>query len=219
MASAAVVFFMGPPGSGKGTQATAAAERLGATVVATSQVLAEMFAENAPGADRIQASLDRGVLAPPALFADALLRVVGRALDAGTAVFIDGSPRTLREAEMLIGALERQGVSWQTVVLDVPKPITVDRVLQRWVCERCRATLSALQPPAACPKCGGPLGRRPDDTADTIERRWEQFTFRTAPVLEWMKRRGTVTVVNGNRPIPDVVAEVSEHLGALHPRA
>lgn len=207
-----VVFFMGSPGAGKGTQAVAAAEQLGATVVATSQVLAEMFAENMPGADRIKASLDEGVLAPPALFADALLRVVGRALGAGKTVFIDGSPRTLREAEMFIGALERQGVPWQTMILDVPKPVAVHRVLHRWVCERCRATISLADPPTSCPKCGGPLRRRPDDTADTVERRWGEFTFRTAPVLEWMKGRGTVTVVDGNRPVPDVVADVTERL-------
>lgn len=210
---------MGPPGAGKGTQAVAAAAQLGATVVATSHVLAEMFAANAPDSDRIKASLDRGVLAPPALFADALLRVVGRALAAGTAVFIDGSPRTLREAEMLIGALERQGAPWQTLMLDVPKPVAVHRVLQRWVCERCRATLSRADAPASCPTCGGPMGRRPDDTADTVERRWEQFTFRTAPVLEWMKRRGTVTIVDGDRPIAEVNEDVVRKLhGALAAR-
>lgn len=212
MASATVVFFMGPPGAGKGTQAVAVAQQLGAPVVATSQVLTEMFAANAPGAEHIKAAHDRGVLAPPALFADALLRVVGRALGAGETVFIDGSPRTLREAEMLIGALARQGMSWRTVILEVPKPVSVDRVLHRWVCERCRATLSALPPPHSCPKCGGALQRRPDDTADTIERRWREFTFRTAPVLEWMKGRGDVAIVDGNRPIAEVTTEVVRRL-------
>lgn len=203
-----VVFFMGPPGSGKGTQAAAVAEQVGATVVATSQVLAEMFAANARGADRIKEALERGVLAPPALFADALLRVVFRALADGRPVFIDGSPRTLREAEMLAGALKARGIPWRTIILDVPRPVTVDRVLHRWVCERCRFALSEARPPPACPRCGGKLTRRPDDTAETIERRWEQFAFRTAPVLDWMRGQGAVTLVNGDRPISAVTGDL-----------
>lgn len=199
---------MGPPGAGKGTQAVAAAAQLGAIVVATSQVLAEMFAAGAPGADHIKAALERGVLAPPALFADALLRVVFRELNEGSLVFVDGSPRTLREAEMLVKGLKERGVRWRTVILDAPKPVTVHRVLNRWVCAQCRAAVSAPVKPAACPACGGAMTRRPDDTPDTIERRWEQYEFRTAPVLDWMRRRNAVVVVDGNQPIPAVTAAV-----------
>lgn len=201
---------MGPPGSGKGTQSTALAEQLGATPVTTSTIITQMLAEVPPAhAARLKHDLEKGILAPPALFAAALVRVIANALSSARLVVVDGSPRTLREAEVLVVALDAERVRWMTVILDVPRPVSVDRILHRWICEKCRQSVSTPTPPPACSRCGGRMIRRPDDTEDVIGRRWEQYEFRTAPVIRWLQERAPSAAVDGTRPIPEVSEKVA----------
>lgn len=221
MGTQSVVFLMGPPGAGKGTQAEAILRTLSGriTVVQTSEVLAEMFAAGGPEAERIKEALRRGTLAPPALFAEALLRVIHRALAKGTPlVVVDGSPRTLREAELLTKSLDGKGVGWLTVIIDVPRPASEERISHRVTCTKCRLSTPDTAHATVCTRCGGALERRPDDTPEALERRWQQFEFRTLPVLTWMRARGHAHVADGNQPVPDVTADLVSILEKLFAR-
>lgn len=209
-----VVMFIGPPGSGKGTQAQAALERYGLERIETGALIRSMRDDPSPIARRVTELYDAGRLSPPPLVADLVVREVRRILKRVKGIVFDGSPRTLAEAERLLAALKEDRLNRVlVVVLDVLKPETIKRILRRWTCVQCKRPESVRElKPETCEACGGVLTRRSDDTAEIMEKRWEEYTFRTLPVIEYFERRGLAVRVDGARPIPDVTREVQRLL-------
>lgn len=207
-----VVFFMGPPGSGKGTQVAAVKRHFGFEGVDTGSMLRAMSKEDSPRGRRIKDLIDAGRFAPPPLVAEIVTDQVRRLLRGGKPVALEGSPRTLHEAEILLDALHADGTDRMLVIfLDVPKPQTVQRILERWICEGCKcSTTLSVDTLEGCADCGGTLVRRADDTVEVAEKRWEEYTFRTLPVIRLFERRGLVARVNGDRPILEVTNAVQQ---------
>jgi len=210
-----IIMLMGPPGSGKGTQASALQERFGFERIETGAMLRAIREGPSPAARRVRELMDAGQLAPPPLVADFVIREARRIRGGGKGIVFDGSPRTLAEAERLFAALRKDRIDRVlVVVLDVPKPETLRRVLQRWICEHCQRSGPLREStPEICDACGEKLVRRPDDTADVMEKRWEEYAFRTLPVVRFFERRGLVAHLNGDQPIPEVCAAVAAQVG------
>jgi adenylate kinase len=205
-----VILLMGPPGSGKGTQAQALQERYGLERIETGRILREIAKEPSDRGRRVQTFVDSGRLAPPPMVAQLVAEEARRILAGGGGILFDGSPRTLAEAEILSRLLSDITDRVLVIMLDVPKSESVARILKRWICTDCKRP----QPPMpdiaeACRLCGGKLEKRADDTTAIVEKRWEEYTFRTLPVIEYFNRQGKVARVNGNRPISDVVSDVA----------
>lgn len=203
---------MGPPGSGKGTQVAALKRVFGFEGIDTGALLRALSKEDSPVGRRVRVLMNAGELAPPPLVAKIITEQVLRFLRAGKSVALEGSPRTLHEAELFFAALRAERMNRALVVfLDVPKTQTVRRILERWICEDCkRSTALPVNTPEGCADCGGKLVRRTDDTSEIAERRWEEYTFRTLPVINFFERQGLVARVNGDQPIPDVTASVHD---------
>ncbi|TSC63632.1 MAG: adenylate kinase [Parcubacteria group bacterium Gr01-1014_106] len=201
---------MGPPGSGKGTQVSALKQDMGFESIDTGGMLRALSREDSPRARQVKVIIDSGRLAPPPLVARIVTERVVSSVQEGKSVALEGSPRTLHEAEILLKTLRAEGIHDILVVfLDVPKPETVQRILQRWVCEACkRSTMLPVDVPEQCPACGGRLVKRVDDTLETSHKRWEEYRFRTLPVIQFFQRQGLVAHVNGHQSIPDVTQEV-----------
>lgn len=202
--------LMGPPGSGKGTQAHEIQREWHLERIETGALLRSMRSDASHLGQTLRQYIDRGFLAPPPLVADLVIREMETWRAQGKGVIFDGSPRTLYEAERLLAALGADGRSRVIVlVLDVPKPETVHRVLRRFVCVNCRhPNAGGAATVTACLACGGTLQRRDDDTAEVMERRWEEYVFRTLPVIHFFGRKGLTIHVDGARPIPDVWTSV-----------
>lgn len=210
--------FMGPPGSGKGTQVAALKRDFGFEAIDTGGMLRAFSKEHSPRAQHVHVLIDSGRLAPPPLVARIVTDHVVSLVRKGTSVALEGSPRTLHEAEILLRTLRAEGIHDILVVfLDVPQPETVQRILQRWVCEDCRrSTMLPLGTPDRCPTCGGRLVKRADDTLETSKKRWEEYRFRTLPVIQFFERQGLAARVNGHQPIPDVTQEVQAIVRQQH---
>lgn len=201
---------MGPPGSGKGTQVTALKRDFGFEAVDTGGMLRAFSKEQSPLAQQVKTLMDSGRLAPPPLVARIVTDHVVDLVRKRKSVALEGSPRALHEAEILLHALRAEGIHDILVVfLDVPQPETVQRILQRWVCEDCRRSpMLPVKTPEQCPECGGRLIKRADDTLETSEKRWVEYRFRTLPVIQFFERQGLVARVDGHQPISDVTQEV-----------
>jgi len=206
--------FMGPPGSGKGTQANAAQERWGFERIETGALLRKMRDDPSADSQRVKALMDAGHLAPPPLVADLVIRETRSILGSGKGIVFDGSPRTLYEAERLRAALMEDHINRVlVVVLDVPKPETIHRILRRWVCTGCtRPAPKADTVPGVCAACGGTFARRADDTAEVMKKRWEEYAFRTLPVIQYFERQGLAVRVDGHRSIPEVTEDVQRRI-------
>ncbi len=175
------VILVGPPGSGKGTQAQLLVERTGCGHIAPGDILR---AERAAGTElgrRAAAYLDRGQLVPDRLIVELIAAQLAAAGPAPDFV-LDGFPRTLPQAEALDLLLERLGLtSIRAVVLDVPE-------------ERLRARLYQR---------GVEQGRH-DDTPETITTRMAVYATETMPAIAHYVQRGGVIRIDGSGPIDTV---------------
>lgn len=210
------IVLMGPPGAGKGTQASRLAEAEGICKISTGDLLREAVAEGSELGKKAEGIMQAGELVPDDLILDLVDDVLDRPACEGGAVF-DGFPRTVEQAEGLESLLEKRGESLDRVmVIEVPDDELIARLSGRRVCKECgRMYHLRFDPPreeGRCDACGGELAQRPDDRPETIERRLSVYEEETRPVRDWYEARGDVTAIDGDRPIEAVSAAIRDEL-------
>ena len=177
-----IVALLGPPGSGKGAQATRLREQFDFTPLATGDLLRE---ERAGGTDlgrRAAEYMDRGDLVPDDLIV-AVIRDAIAGLD-GKPILLDGFPRTLPQAEALDRALEDRGRKLTAAVLiDVPDEVVVERI-------------------------GGRHDGREDDRPETVLERLRVYHRETEPLIAYYEQRDLLRRVDGARDPGAVAADV-----------
>ena len=212
------IVLMGPPGAGKGTQATRLAEDEGICKISTGDLLREAVAEESELGREAEGYMKAGELVPDDLILDLVDEVLDRPVCEEGAVF-DGFPRTVDQAEGLEELLDARGESLDRVmVIEVPEDELVARLSGRRVCKSCGKMYHIrFDPPrdeSRCDECGGELVQRPDDRPDTIKRRLAVYREDTRPVRGHYEERLGVTAIDGDQPIEEVAAEIARHLDA-----
>jgi adenylate kinase len=204
------IVLLGPPGSGKGTQAEVLAHTLRLTHVAMGDLLREHVARGDEVGLRVKDCMARGELVPDEI-AFAILRERLQRDDVRDGVVFDGFPRTLRQAKMLDEIVQALGRTVDgTLQLDVPDEELVSRLSGRLVCRECRASFHrTAEPFTVCPhgKCQGEcLYRRDDDVPETVRERLEVYHRETEPVIAYYAADGRLAHVHGS----GTLAAVSE---------
>lgn len=208
--------LMGPPGAGKGTQASRLAESEGICKISTGDLLREAVAGSTELGRRAEGYMKAGELVPDDLVLGLVDEVLDRPVCVEGAVF-DGFPRTVDQAEGLEDLLQKRGDSLDGVmVIEVPEDELVARLSGRRVCKSCGNMYNVrFDPPreeGRCDECGGDLAQRPDDRPETIKRRLAVYREDTHPVREHYEERVGVTAIDGDRSIEDVATEIRHHL-------
>jgi adenylate kinase len=210
------IILLGPPGAGKGTQATRLVDDYAMVQLATGDILrAAVKAGTEVGkmADEIMKS---GKFFPDELMASILGEHMD-ALDAGTGIIFDGYPRTERQAELLDELLSARGRTLDHVIeLVVDEDALVERITGRFTCAKCNEGYhdKFKQPAVAgvCDNCGSSeFKRRPDDNEETVRTRMAEYRGKTAPILPIYEARGLLRRVDGMADI----AHVNEAIEAL----
>jgi len=177
------IFFIGPQGSGKGTQAKMLARQLDFFYWEMGGILRDVAAGKSILGIRIKQLIDAGIL----LQDDDLYQVVKMRLNEipiSQGVIFDGIPRRLGQAEFLLGFLKEQGrEDFTTLYVHLPKEESMKRLLKR-----------------------AELEKRADDTAEKIEFRLRQYEEETVPVLDYLKQHTNFIEIDG-RPEIDAVAK------------
>ncbi len=205
------VIMMGPPGAGKGTQATRFARERGLLKISTGDILREMAREGHPVAVAAKADVDAGKLVDDAtmiaIVRDRLLRP-----DAVKGYVLDGFPRTVVQARALDQIMkERDNGALIVVDVVVPEAELVRRLASRRICSKCGTNADPFGAVTTCKKCGGELVQRTDDNSDVVLERLKVYQRQTKPVLEFYRERSTFRVVNGAQP-PERVAQEMDTL-------
>jgi adenylate kinase len=200
------VIMMGPPGAGKGTQATRFARERGLLKVSTGDILRDAIKEEMPIAVEAKKRMDRGELLDDqtmiAIVRDRLLRP-----DARQGFVLDGFPRTVTQARALDQIMEeRQNGPLVIVDVMVPEDELVRRLSLRRICSKCGVNADPFDAGDICRTCGGELVQRADDNADVVRERLKVHLRATQPVLEFYRERPTFRVVNGAQ-VPERVAQ------------
>jgi adenylate kinase len=206
------IVLIGPPGSGKGTQAVRLAARYSVPHISTGDILREAVRSGSPLGKEVAGIIARGSLVGDQLIAD-LVRDRLAQPDAVAGSILDGFPRTVVQARVLDDIMD--GVPPLVVLIDVPDDAIVQRLSSRRVCQSCRLTQSVSDGAdgqgESCPYCGGRLIRRDDDEPETVRHRLSTYAAASAPVIEFYRLRPGFISIDGLQP-PDQVtaAMVSE---------
>lgn len=211
------IILLGPPGAGKGTQASRLVDHHGMRQLSTGDMLRAAVTAKTPVGLEAKAIMDRGELVSDEIVS-ALIDAELAAMGSGMGAIFDGYPRTAAQAGALDTILARHGRELHQVIeLEVNEEALVDRVTGRFTCTNCgegyhdRHKLPAVD--GVCDKCGGTeFKRRPDDTEETVRKRMEEYRAKTAPILPIYDRRGIVTRINGMDDIDGVTASIEQVL-------
>jgi adenylate kinase len=205
--------LIGPPGSGKGTQAVRIARRYKVPHISTGDILRQAVRDDTPLGREVAATIASGSLVSDELISNLVEARLGRA-DAATGFLLDGFPRTPAQAQLLD--------SWRpdliVVHFDVPDAEIVRRLGTRRVCQSCSLTQSVSEEDGRaedCPYCGGTLARRDDDEPATVRKRLATYAAFAEPLLAiYRSRRGFVTI-DGVQPPDRVSADLFGAIDAI----
>ena len=190
--------LLGPPGAGKGTQATRIATRFAIPQLSTGDMLREAVDSGAALGLRIKHIMERGELVPD----DVVIAVIADRIDhsdAANGFVLDGFPRTVAQAEALDRELAARGIGLDAVLdLEVDEDALLDRI-------KGRAKEAASK--------GHPVRR--DDNPDVFKTRLDVYRAQTAPVTEYYRSQGLLHIVDGLQPIDVVTEELAEVLSAF----
>ena len=206
--------LLGPPATGKGTQAALLSATFGIPAASTGAMLREAKIHgNALGAEAAKWT-DQGKLFPDEL----ALRVVWQWMDGRTRFILDGFPSTLGQAEAFDRALTERELPLDAVYfLDLPEEIIRERMCSRLTCSKCSAVYNesfhAVTTTTPCPACGGELYRRMDDTYEALDQRMAQYRLHTEPVLQHYEDKGLVKHIDARPNREAVFRTLYEEIG------
>ncbi|WP_449470821.1 adenylate kinase [Sphingobium chungangianum] len=208
------IILLGPPGAGKGTQASRLVETRGMVQLSTGDMLRAAVKAQTPIGLKAKAVMEAGELVSDEIVSG----IIGEALDGladSTGVIFDGYPRTEAQAHSLDAILADRGRTLDHVIeLDVDEDALVERITGRFTCATCGEGYhdSFKQPKVAdeCDKCHGhEFKRRPDDNEETVRTRMAEYRAKTAPILPIYEARGIVSRVDGMADMDDVTAAIA----------
>ena len=206
--------LVGPPGSGKGTQAKMLVERQGLRYIGTGDLLRESIARGTEAGLHAKPFIDAGQLAPDHVVNE-VVEATFRGPDRPADFVLDGYPRTLAQAQWFDTLLPRLGLSLDAVVsLLIDDEELVRRVSGRRICAdpKCGRSynIRVLPPrqPGVCDVCGKPLVQRPDDAEATIRKRLAGFHRVTDVLVEYYRRQGKLHEFSALAPAEAVYATI-----------
>ena len=187
------IILMGPPGAGKGTQATDLVERYHIPHISTGDMFREAIKNKTPLGQKAEAIIARGDLVPD----DITVGLVKERLskdDCANGYLLDGFPRTIPQAEALEEIGKEIGRPVNAVIdISVPEEVLIDRIGGRRVCPKCGASYHVrnMKPKVEgkCDHCGSDLIQRKDDNPESFKVRLENYYKQTAPVSDFYEAR------------------------------
>lgn len=212
------LILLGPPGAGKGTQATWIKRTYDIPQLSTGDMLREAVAQGTEVGLQAKAVMERGALVSD----DILNRLVSDRLDQPDAVqgfILDGFPRTVPQAQALDRMLADRGLKLDAVVeIRVDPAALAERIAGRFSCKNCGVgyhdTFKPTTHPGVCDSCGSTeFTRRKDDNLDAVKTRLDAYEAQTAPLLPHYRQQGLVRTVDGMKPIEVVTGAIGEVLG------
>jgi len=206
------IILLGPPGSGKGTQAARVGKELDLPHVASGDLFRYNLANETDLGKEAKVYIDRGKLVPDDITIAMVLDRLNQP-DCAKGALLDGFPRTLAQAEALDKALAAQGNKVSLVLLiAVSDEVVVQRLSGRRICRECQAPFHVdYNPFRSCPhnKCQGEhLYQRDDDKPATVRSRLQVYWDQTSPLIDYFRDTGVLVEINGDQAIEAVEADL-----------
>lgn len=211
------VILLGPPGSGKGTQAQRLKENYGLMHLSTGDMLRQEMLKGTDLGNRIKEVVDSGGFIDD----ETIITMISEALDQpdySVGVILDGFPRTENQAAALDDMLKSKKMSIEHVIeIKVDDETLVKRISGRYMCSDCGACYNEFSKPpvedGVCDVCGSSnFQRRADDKEETVRERLKKYRQETMPIIPYYVERGMLKEVNGMLDIDKVSEQVRDLL-------
>jgi adenylate kinase len=171
------LIFLGPPGAGKGTQASILAKHLGILHISTGELLRQERKNKTKRGVEAQSYIDRGALVPDRVVMEIVQEQLTKP-EAKKGWILDGFPRNVSQAGALDGLLMEMSQKTYNCVIsfDVPEHVLVERLKKRAIKEK---------------------GTRTDDTPEVFRNRLQSYHEETAPLIKFYSDRQILEIING----------------------
>jgi len=214
------LILLGPPGSGKGTQAEMLVKQFDIPHISTGDMFRAAIKQGTQLGLKAKAVMDAGQLVPDELTIGIVSERLAEA-DCEKGFLLDGFPRTIPQADALMDILTGLNRSLDAAInIEVPDDILLPRLTGRIVCRQCGATYHIiLNPPQVafqCDSCSGELYRRSDDREDTVANRLAVYAQQTQPLVLYFAHRGLLKTINGNKDLNEVFNQICNRLQEEH---
>ena len=210
------IILLGPPGSGKGTQAELLSKKYGIPHIAMGDILREEVARGTSLGKKVNVYMSRGELVPDEIVIEVLKERIKKP-DCKNGFILDGFPRTLNQAKALDTMLDELGFRIDAVVyIDVPDEEIVRRLSLRRTCRVCGRVYNLYYNPpkqdGKCDVCGGELFIRDDDKPEVIRNRLKVYNEQTRPLVSYYEESKLLVRVDGANSIDNVFQQIVKKL-------
>jgi adenylate kinase len=212
------IILMGPPGAGKGTQATRIIDEFHLPHISTGDIFRENISKGTELGLKAKAIIERGDLVPDDLTIDLVKSRLSQP-DCAKGYLLDGFPRTIAQAEALKKMGPEIGRAVNLVIdITVPDEVLMERIAGRRVCPKCGASynVNTMKPAkeGICDRCDAELTQRKDDNPESFKIRLDNYYAQTAPLVDFYKAEGLYHHFDGMVGLEKVTEQVSALLKA-----
>lgn len=209
--------FVGPPGSGKGTQTIILSKEMNIPHIDTGALLREEIASGSENGKLADGFMSKGQLVPKELVSNIIKNRLMKD-DCKNGFILDGYPRSLEQAEALDKIFEEidgsEKVNRIVFYFNIDEELLIERLVNRRSCSKCGAIYNIKTMKMAnhevCEKCGGKLTRRVDDTEEVARKRFDTYFAQTAPLVDLYKKRGWLAELDASLSINEIYANLTE---------
>lgn len=210
-----VVILLGPPGAGKGSQATVIKEKAEIAHISTGDLLRENIKKGTDLGKKAKTYMDEGRLVPDDLIFAMLFDRVKQP-DCKKGYILDGFPRNIPQAEELQKRISDKS-DIIAINLDVPDTEIVERITNRLICRDCQTpyhrTFSPPKVEGKCDRCQGELYQRSDDTVEIVKNRLKVYHEQTEPLIDFYGKQKHLRTISSLKSKEEITGEILKILG------
>lgn len=202
------IVLLGPPGSGKGTQAELLSLKENFVHLATGDLLRNEISNRTEFGKEVKNYIDKGLLVPDGLIVDFILDYIRKNDLYNKNVVFDGFPRRNFQAEKLEEELSKNGIGVdKAILIDVDEKTIIERLSTRLICSGCKKIYPGDYDDDECFVCHNKLIKRTDDNIDVIKNRIKVYREETMELLDFYEKKGKLFRIDGNDK-PEKIFEI-----------
>jgi len=210
------IMLLGPPGSGKGTQAAKIMQTYGIPAISTGDALREQLAQGSELGRMAKSYMDEGKLVPDEIII-ILVESLFKEKDTKNGFLLDGFPRTIVQAASLDAFLAEKGTPLDKVFfLKVPDDVLIQRIAHRRICPACGIVynMNGRKPGTEdyCDECGTILVQREDDEPATVKKRLDVYNEQTRPLIDYYVKQGILIEIDGTKNVDTLQEQIDREL-------